>query len=49
LAVSNAQKSALFEAARRGIISSETAEARTAELDAKIVAAALPSADKGAR
>jgi CPA1 family monovalent cation:H+ antiporter len=46
LAVLTGQKTALMDAARRGIISSETAEARAAELDAEIVAAALP--DKGA-
>jgi len=46
LAVLTAQKTALLDAARRGIISTETAEARAAELDTEIVAAALP--DKGA-
>ena len=46
LAVLTGQKTALMDAARRGIISSETAEARAAELDTEIVAAALP--DKGA-
>ena len=46
LAVLTGQKSALMDAARRGIISGETAEARAAELDSEIVAAALP--DKGA-
>ena len=46
LAVLTGQKTALMDAARRGIISSETAEARAAELDTQIVAAALP--DKGA-
>ena len=46
LAVLSAQKTALLEAARRGIISSETAEARAAELDTEIVAAALPGADQ---
>jgi len=40
LAVLIAQKNALLEAARRGIISVETAESRAAELDANIVAAA---------
>ena len=48
LAVLTAQKTALLEAARRGIISSETAELRAAELDTEIVAAALPSNAKGA-
>ena len=47
LAVFNAQKSALLEAARRGIISSETAELCAAELDTEIVAAGLPSLEKG--
>jgi CPA1 family monovalent cation:H+ antiporter len=42
LALLNAQKTALLAAARRGIISVETAEAHAAELDTKIVAAALP-------
>lgn len=42
LAVLTGQKTALLDAARRGIISSETAEARAAELDSQIVAAALP-------
>jgi len=42
LALLNAQKTALLEAARRGIISAETAEAQAAELDTQIVAAALP-------
>ena len=46
LAVLTGQKTALLDAARRGIISSETAEARAAELDSQIVAAALP--EKGA-
>ena len=46
LAILTGQKTALMDAARRGIISSETAEARAAELDTEIVAAALP--DKGA-
>ncbi len=49
LAVSTAQKSALLEAARRGIISSEVAEVRAAELDTQIVAAALPRVAKGGR
>jgi CPA1 family monovalent cation:H+ antiporter len=48
LAVLNAQKTALLEDARRGIISGETAEARCAELDTRIVAAALPSHEKEA-
>ena len=48
LAVLNAQKTALLEAARRGIISVETAEARAADLDNQIVAAALPQAQKEA-
>ena len=48
LAVLSAQKTALLEAARRGIISVETAEARAAELDTEIVAAALPNPEKGA-
>ena len=48
LTVYNAQKTALLEAARRGIISTETADARAAELDTQIVAAALPHAEKGA-
>ena len=42
LAVLTGQKTALMDAARRGIISSETAEARASELDSEIVAAALP-------
>ena len=42
LAVLTGQKTALMDAARRGIISSETAEARASELDTEIVAAALP-------
>ena len=46
LAVLTGQKTALMDAARRGIISSETAQAHAAELDTQIVAAALP--DKGA-
>ena len=46
LAVLTAQKTALMDAARRGIISSETAEARAAALDTEIVAAAL--SEKGA-
>jgi CPA1 family monovalent cation:H+ antiporter len=46
LAVLSAQKTALLEAARRGIISGETAEARAAELDTEIVAAALPPRDE---
>jgi CPA1 family monovalent cation:H+ antiporter len=46
LAVLSAQKTALLEAARRGIISSETAEARAAELDTEIVAAASPRGDE---
>ncbi len=48
LAVLTAQKTALLDAARRGIISIETAEARSSELDTEIVAAALLSASKGA-
>jgi monovalent cation:H+ antiporter, CPA1 family len=48
LAVLSAQKTALLEAARRGIISVETAEARAAELDTEIVAAALPCPGRGA-
>jgi CPA1 family monovalent cation:H+ antiporter len=47
LAVFNAQKTALLEAARRGIISGEAAEKRVGELDTEIVAAALPSQEKG--
>jgi CPA1 family monovalent cation:H+ antiporter len=47
LAVLSAQKTALLEAARRGIISVETAEGRAAELDTEIVAAALPGPGKG--
>ena len=46
LAVLTAQKTALLDAARRGIISSDTAQARAAELDTEIVAAGLPSADQ---
>jgi CPA1 family monovalent cation:H+ antiporter len=48
LAVLTAQKTALLDAARRGIISLETAEARASELDTEIVAAALPGSSKGA-
>jgi CPA1 family monovalent cation:H+ antiporter len=48
LAVFNAQKTALLDAARRGIISTETAESRAGELDTQIVAAGLPSIEKGA-
>src|SRR3954451_7029187 len=47
LAVLTGQKTAPMDAARRGIISTEPAEVRAAELDTEIVAAALP--DKGAR
>jgi monovalent cation:H+ antiporter, CPA1 family len=47
LAVFNAQKTALLEAARRGIISSESAESRAAELDTRIVAAGLPKTERG--
>jgi monovalent cation:H+ antiporter, CPA1 family len=47
LAVLTAQKTALLDAARRGIISMETAEARAGELDTEIVAAALPRSNKG--
>lgn len=46
LAVFNAQKIALLDAARRGIISSETAESRAVALDIEIVAAA--NTEKGA-
>ncbi len=46
LAISTARKTALLEAARRGIISTEMAEARAAELDTEIVAVALPQAHK---
>lgn len=48
LAVLTAQKNALLEAARRGIISIETAESRTAALDTEIVAAAFHGTEKGA-
>jgi CPA1 family monovalent cation:H+ antiporter len=48
LAVLTAQKTALLEAARRGIISVETAESHAAQLDTQIVAAALPAASKEA-
>ncbi len=47
LAVLTAQKTALQDAARRGIISMETAEAHASELDTEIVAAALLGASKG--
>jgi CPA1 family monovalent cation:H+ antiporter len=48
LAILTAQKTALLQAARRGIISTETAEGHAAALDTKIVAAALPRAEKKA-
>jgi monovalent cation:H+ antiporter, CPA1 family len=46
LSVFNAQKTALLEAARRGIISSESAESRAAELDTRIVAAGLSKTER---
>ena len=48
LAVFHAQKTALLEAARRGIISSEMAESRAAQLDTQIVSASLQTKEQPA-